>query len=744
MIRSFVFVLLLSLVSPWESALFGEEVLLKRTILVLYDKDDETPEDEEKTNAERYAEMALNQLGLKLAFYEIHQEIPDFRDFSDVRGLLIFANSPWEVKDPIGWLQAIKKAVVEDGIFLVSMGGFSFTSNNLDHRADIDRAKQELMAAFGLSTSGKYYINSYSYRMVKEDTLMASFERPYTGLHPSFEAIHVLDPEKVDVIVSVKEPDTSEEIVWVAITDKGGWAQQGLSLFVNPTEYRDTRKWLINPFLFFQRAYRTDDLPKPDTTTLCGQRIYYSHVDGDGWYNITYIAPYNDLGAYSGEVLLEEVYKVYTDLPVTIGVIAAEIDRDWVANSYGISLAKTILALPHVEVGNHTFTHPFYWGFFKDYTWKKEEPFVHRTQRASWSRFGSYALFGLGADEGKQIKGYDVPRAFALEPFNLEQETVGSIETINRVVAPPEKKVAVYQWSGNTRPFEAAIAALDRVHMPNLNGGDTRFDTTYPSYAWVAPIGRLAGIRRQIYASNSNENTYTNLWKGPFFGFKDLPITFRNTETPIRVKPMNIYYHTYSGEHISSLEAVKLNLDYVMQQEKIPIETSHFSLLAYGFYSTNILQTDESTYQIYDRGHLQTIRFDHAFLQQVDIEASSGVLGQKHLHGSLYVALDPKVETPTIVLEKRDVFETYPDANVPYLIDASWPVQHLVLESDDHFSFQAKGYGAGKFLFHVPKEGLYKIRFKNEIENIVAIGKELYFEIPKSMQTVHIEVERER
>jgi len=28
-------------------------------------------------------------------------------------------------------------------------------------------------------------------------------------------------------------------------------------------------------------------VPKPDTTTLAGRRIYYSHIDGDGWKELT-------------------------------------------------------------------------------------------------------------------------------------------------------------------------------------------------------------------------------------------------------------------------------------------------------------------------------------------------------------------------------------------------------------------------------------------------------------------------
>ena len=118
------------------------------------------------------------------------------------------------------------------------------------------------------------------------------------------------------------------------------------------------------------------------------------------------------------------------------------------------------------------------------------------------------------------------------------------------------KPVAVLQWSGDTSPYEAAVAAVREAGIVNINGGDTRFDSDYRSYGYVAPTGIPVGRERQIYASMSNENTYTYLWSARFFGYRHLLQTIDRTDLPIRVKPINVYYHTYSAEKIASLNAL--------------------------------------------------------------------------------------------------------------------------------------------------------------------------------------------
>ena len=244
--------------------------------------------------------------------------------------------------------------------------------------------------------------------------------------------------------------------------------------------------------------------------------------------------------------------------------------------------------------------------------------------------------------------------------------------------------------------------------MLNLNGGDTRFDRERPSYTSVASIGRKLPGGIQIYASNANENVYTELWTDRFFGHAFLPQTWRNTETPIRVKPKNLYYHMYSGEKMASLRALLNNLKEAEAEPIAPISTSAFAALALGFYSTEIADLGEGRWQIANRGRLATIRFDRAIDRKVDFGRSSGVLGQQHFQGSLYVALDPADPRPVIALVANDRPDVPPPASRPYLIDSRWPIEGLTVEGQS-FAFQAQGFGPGEMTWKVGEPGRYQV-----------------------------------
>ena len=146
---------------------------------------------------------------------------------------------------------------------------------------------------------------------------------------------------------------------------------------------------------------------------------------------------------------------------------------------------------------------------------------------------------------------------------------------------------------------------------------------------YVPPLSRPTGGERQIYAANSNENTYTNDWTGPYYGFMMLEHTFANTERPRRLKPFNLYYHMYSGEKPAALAAVKQILDLARKSPVVPITASHYSALAEDFFTTEIEQVDLFSWAITNRGSMQSVRFDDAELLVVDPERSTGVLGSK-------------------------------------------------------------------------------------------------------------------
>src|SRR5260370_40993298 len=126
-----------------------------------------------------------------------------------------------------------------------------------------------------------------------------------------------------------------------------------------------------------------------------------------------------------------------------------------------------------------------------------------------------------------------------------------------------------------------------------------------------------------------------------------------NTEAPRRVKPINVYYHMYSGEKLSSLRALLENLRYASSGEICPITAGQYAAVADGFYSASIEALGAHTWRITNRAELQTIRFDDALKFAVDFANSTGVVGQRYEQDRLYVALDAADPAPVIALRPR-------------------------------------------------------------------------------------------
>ena len=113
-------------------------------------------------------------------------------------------------------------------------------------------------------------------------------------------------------------------------------------------------------------------------------------------------------------------------------------------------------------------------------------------------------------------------------------------------------------------------------------------DREWPSYTRVAPLMRQVGQHWQTYTSASNENLYTHLWTGPFYGFRHVIETFEGTERPRRVAPVNVYYHYYSGERVASLAALHHVHEWVLRQPLARLFTSEYLAIVEGFRTARI------------------------------------------------------------------------------------------------------------------------------------------------------------
>ncbi len=734
---NFIFMLaFISLATTRLQADESEAVEIPRVILSFYDLKQRNGE-AWFGNIHQYAELPLNHLGLTVRYQEIHQPLPDPTTLNDVRGVLLWNNTE-QIEQPETFLQWII-TLMEKGKRVVLMGPAPWSANFQGVVTPFP-LREKFWNTLGFGFRDQWISFTHDLEIVDLNPGIIGFERPLPNQLPGYMEIL---PGRSDVRAHLKVrrgPDKKEENILVATTPRGGFVASDYSLFFTnlPREDHDFVQWIINPFEFFRHAFATDDLPKPDASTMSNRRIYYSHIDGDGLRNLTEVKPYRDKSKTAAEVILEEIILGYPDLPVTVAPVVGDLDPQWYGSRKMQDIAKMLLAPPHVEAGNHTLSHPLDWGFFEEFDPASEIPFLknypereliggsHRLLEAlgfkkknsvipiDTSLWRNIAVRVEDPDSDKPVKkerynDYKTPRAYAVKPFSLHDEIQGANQTIQQVL-PPGKTIKLMQWSGNTLPFERALREARLLGMNNINGGNTRFDAQYPSVAWVAPLGRMVGKEWQCYASASNENTYTSLWTDHFFGFMHLVQTIKNTESPRRLIPFNIYYHLYSGEKLASLNALKHNLDHARSQSLAPVAASFYAAIATDAVQAKLFRLPSGAVEIRDRGDLQTIRIDHATLRQVDLAQSHGVLGQRHFQGSLYVALDSAVATPRIMIVPYATPAIPPPAPRPYLIEGRWRLSRFTFNEAGTFEFQAQGFGKGEMVWQVPGKGDYEIK----------------------------------
>jgi polysaccharide biosynthesis protein PelA len=731
-------------------AAYAQAKPLPRTVYTFYDRElEDLPR---LSLVHRVLEMPLNWLGLHLEYIDRQDALPPWRD--DVAGVVLWLPAGSIIPNQSAftdWLQAGLDADKK----LVIMGNAGFDPKWRDTPEGAERISA-VLRRIGLRDTGRWVDLTYSSEITKKDPLMVGFEREYTGILPSYYALQAIEGSDANVHLQAMDKEDPKQPVLADLMvthPHGGYIAEGYGFYYELDAQGEevlAQRWFINPFRFLGTIFQTDALPKPDVTTLGGRRIFYSHMDGDGWNSVSQVEKYAAKRTLTAEVLLEEVYKKYKQLPFTVAPIVSELRPDCYGLKQSAEVARQIFALPNTEAGSHTYSHPLMWRYFEDGNAAKEERYLDKypsqrnkttsvydaiaklteTTRSSeaWQavlehhdhKHYSKAL-NTQKVKGKTVEerldkivedNFGTPRSYACEPYDITLETKGSVDFLSTLL-PPDKSISLYQWSGDTTPPENAIAATRAHGLFNINGGDSRFDPEYPSYSYVSPIGLKVGQERQIYSSNSNENTYTHLWSDRFFGFRHLVNTVKNTESPYRVSPFNIYYHAYSGEKQASLEALKQNIGFALSQDVAPIFASDYARIAAGYYTAQIIPQGLDVWKIANRGALQTMRFDYATLKTVDFTRSHGVIGMRHFQGSLYVALDPKVEAPIIALQALSDL-TYPvKTERPYLIQSRWIIRAMDVRAGK-MRVEAQGFGRGFMQFYWPYGAKAKIRVERD------------------------------
>ncbi len=677
--------------------------LVPRRVLALYDGTIETKLKE--TNVHGLAAMPIEWLGLTLEYHDVNEGLPPIWTDPAYRGVLTWFPEPNLTDYPayVAWLER----VAASGMRIVQIGDAAAKPGALPDAVEAV-LRRRLFAALGVRAQGLWSAVTLGDRIVSRNVSSTEFEYRFDAGLPAYELYEPDEAASASWLVVERADQARSRSHLVILSPAGGFVAPGYAVGVD--QQTGVKQWFVDPFAFFAAAFATADLPAPDTTTLCGRRLYYSHIDGDGWRSVSQVRALGRAPATNAEIVLQAI-SANPDLPVTVAPIAAEMDPAFAGDLRAITAARALFRLDHVEAATHTYTHPFRWSFFEHYDAAAEAPFEEDYHSAATGHAQivetTAAPAAPGGCCGRAAKaGHSPPRAFGGRPFDLATEIVGSARMIDAIASTAAKTVHLLQWPGDCTPFPAALQAVADAGLLNINGGDTRCDAEFPSVSAVAPLGFQRNGNIQVYASNSSEELYTDLWTDRYFGFRDLPETWDRTGAPRRLKPFNLYYHMYSGERRASLDALLGNLNALRQRgEFLPVFTSRFAALAQGFFTTTITQEGRSAWRVHDRGGMQTIRFAEGGQGGLDLDACDGVLGARLINDDLYVALDPAHNAPLVALASR---QDGPPTR-PYLVEAAWEVSKLSFTTD-RFSFAAQGFGAGAMTWCVPAAGTWRAR----------------------------------
>jgi hypothetical protein len=550
----------------------GAVEVMPRKVLLLYDSR-EAPAIN-YSNAHRYLAMPLNYLGYTARYVDINGPLPD--DILPGRYAGIVAWFSGYVA-PSGRLLAWLRRQIDGGMRVAVLGSFGMGLAEADARA------------LGLKSVAAPAPGPL--KVTHRDRMLA-FETEPRPSRQELEPLRLAAPAARSLLHL--EDTKGAGFDAAALTAWGGYVLNPFAVLEIPGT--DQLRWVLDPFAFLKSALALPDMPVPDVTTENGRRLMFAHIDGDGFPSHAELPG----SPFAGEVLLERVLDKYR-IPTTMSVIEAEVAADGLhpADSPRLEeIARRIFRLPHVEIASHSFSHPFIWD--------------------TSVRHGQFENRRLGEEYYHlEVPGY--------HRVDLRREIAGSIDYIQSRLAPAGKTVRLFQWSGDAAPGADALAMTAQAGVLNLNGGDTLISRANPTLTSVAGLGIEKGGVLQVYAPIANENRYTNLWHGPFYGYRSVIDTLRMTDAPRRLKPIDLYFHVYSATKQASLAALDDVYRWALAQPSMPIFASEYALKVQDYYHLVIARRGDG-WLIRGHGDLRTLRAPSA-LGLPDLSRSPGVAG---------------------------------------------------------------------------------------------------------------------
>lgn len=557
----------------------------------------------------RFLGSALEYQGYRLDYFDASKPLPAAWPSALYAGVVVWMTSgpPPHSREFSDWIGQR----LDEKTPLLILGGLP-----LDNEA--------LLKRLGLGVSRKPLPDGLTLKVL-DPALAGNFEAPVKLRTRDLPAVQTL-PGGPTPVVSLSGPGGT--FVPMGVASWGGFAFGPYVMEDGP----EASRWIIDPFAFTAKTLQLPPLPVPDPTTENGRRIATVHIDGDAFASKAEIpgAP------FSGQVVLEQFIQPHPFL-TSASIIEGEVGpkgRYPELTAQLEPIARRLFADPKVEVATHTFSHPFFW-----------QPAVAEQSENFEAQYG-YMM---------QIPGYD--------KVDFTREIVGSTRYINERLTTPQKPVKMVFWSGDAQPDAATLKLAYDNGLLNVNGGNSHITRSQPSVSGLYPFIRPTPGGLQFYAPIINENVYTNLWRGPYYGFRDLLYTFERTEHPRRLRGLHLYYHFYSGTKQASLKVMEEIYQGMAAEHPISLWMSDYLSRLRGFYTASLAREDDGSWSIKALDGLRTLRLDPR-LGWPDLQRSRGIAGVRDLPQGRYVHL-AGAQARLVLRDSRDPTPALEEANVP-------------------------------------------------------------------------------
>ena len=586
--------------------------LVLREVLVLTEEGDEIARGE---TAERAVEACLQRLGLLVRYWSVQKGPPPDSYLQGAAAIVSLVQQPVQT-NPETLVEALVKWQTL-GRPLMLLAGIDGLASDLTGTAVPSDVLDPLLRHLNVrirseETKGALFWSEHHWNW---------FEIPNGRPRADWPGLESLSPAS-DIVAAVRESNGPD--VPVAILGPTGAYLSRLDVLLeqNPVSFR--YRWRFDPYRFFENILHCAGQPVPDVSTVNGQRVFFAHVDGDGFAN----RAIDPRGRIAAEVLHDEVLT-HLKLPTTVSIIA----RDLVGKPQLSRVARRIFALPHIEAASHSYTHP--------HDWLK----------------GIGTPMGMVADWGEALeKG----RSETLEPTREIDDSLAVVQSL----LPANKRPAMILWSGLTNPPERFLARARHCGVANMNGGDAMINPDAPSIACGAPFADRVGEHWQVFSAAANENLFTNQWSGPFNWHAQLLKQFQLTEYPRRLSAANLYYHFYAAERPAGLRTLQAVYDWASRSPLTYLSASHYARNVDGFITARWQTPQNGEWRLTNWGECRTARFDDP-PGAVDLVRSEGVAGYCRGPQCLYVHLTGP--------DASIVFSRTP-ARQPYLLKANAPL----------------------------------------------------------------------